>query len=161
MTICSDVTLKDRLFKKIVIGVAENDCWDWMGATYKFGYGCIGTSTGLDGAHRVSYKLLVGDIPEGMCVLHTCDNPKCNNPKHLFLGSKKDNAIDRNSKGRGKNPIYRGEDHPKATLTWANVAVIRSGKYRPSELVKMFNVGTNQVSRIINFKRWIPLEGQV
>lgn len=94
------MNLFDRLFAKTV--VLDNDCWEFTGARNNMGYGVIR----VDGrknllAHRVAYDLVVDDIPDGMIVLHKCDNPACINPEHLKLGSMKDNSIDMTSKGRG------------------------------------------------------------
>lgn len=71
-------------------------CWVWSGRTNRQHYGTLGERL----AHRISYEFYVGPIPEGLCVLHRCDNPPCVNPKHLFLGTRADNAEDRDRKGR-------------------------------------------------------------
>jgi hypothetical protein len=84
-----------------------DQCWEWTGkARHPFGYGVFGLGTRQAGtmqAHRFSYQLYVGPIPDGMCVLHKCDNPPCVNPDHLFLGTRADNNHDMIAKGR-----YRG-----------------------------------------------------
>lgn len=74
-------------------------CWEWKGFTNPKGYGIIAGS-GQVLAHRVSYRELVGPIPDGLCVLHRCDNPPCYNPAHLFLGTRADNNRDMRDKGR-------------------------------------------------------------
>jgi hypothetical protein len=150
---CSDETLAKRFFAKNIIPDSKDECWKWTGSSYPYGYGCIGTSKGVDGAHRVSYKLHVGEIPDGLCVLHKCDNPNCNNPEHLFLGTKKDNALDRSLKGRGKNPIHRG-NHPNAKLTVEDVMAIKGSKEKRNVLAEKFGVTAVSISRIINGERW-------
>lgn len=81
--------------------VTESGCWIWMASlNTRTGYGQFGLNGGMEFAHRASYKLFRGDIPETICVLHKCDVRPCVNPNHLFLGTKKDNAQDAISKGR-------------------------------------------------------------
>ena len=78
-------------------------CWNWTGARLPKGYGMIGARSWRDGwqcAHRVSWELHFGAIPDGLHCLHRCDNPPCVNPAHLWLGTNADNAADRDSKGR-------------------------------------------------------------
>ena len=81
-------------------------CWRWSSYKDKDGYGKIvrdGGANGDVGAHRVSWEIHFGDIPEGLYVCHKCDNPECCNPTHLFLGTALDNSRDRERKGRGRN----------------------------------------------------------
>ncbi|MFD8088690.1 HNH endonuclease signature motif containing protein [Streptomyces malaysiensis] len=86
--------------------VAKSDgCWTWRAALNAYGYGAFWTADKkVVGAHRFSYQLHYGPIPEGMWVLHRCDNPPCVRPDHLFLGSPADNIHDMDSKGRGRRP---------------------------------------------------------
>ncbi len=76
------------------------ECWLWKRSTFKFGHGRYWIGGKGRQAHRVAWELLYGQIPEGLCVLHKCDVPRCCNPKHLFLGTQGDNMNDRDSKGR-------------------------------------------------------------
>ena len=94
--------LLDRFQEKYVCNL-ETGCWEWVGSKKHNGYGQInlgGRGKGMARAHRVSYELLVGPIHNGLHVLHECDNPKCVNPKHLFLGTNADNMKDKIAKGR-------------------------------------------------------------
>jgi len=86
-----------HLFYKNVIRHAKG-CWGWRRSCSRNGYACV---LGVK-ASRVSYEIQFGPIPKGLCVLHTCDNPICTKPKHLWLGTVADNNIDRAKKSRGK-----------------------------------------------------------
>lgn len=90
--------LFDYLFDRTA--VQSNGCWEYTGQQTNGGYGKVWYNYKDLLAHRVSYDLCVGDIPKGMCVLHKCDNRICVNPKHLFLGTHKDNVQDCIQKGR-------------------------------------------------------------
>lgn len=94
----------------------DGGCWEYQDRLDKHGYGRIDSSF----VHRVFYQKLKGDIG-GLCVLHKCDNPKCCNPDHLFLGTKADNTADMIAKGR----MAVGEDLPHAKLTADKVREIR------------------------------------
>lgn len=104
------------------------ECWEWRGAKSRGGYGYM--IRYRDGkprsylAHRVSWEIAHGPIPAGLLVCHHCDNPGCVRPDHLFVGTDADNSRDMWSKGRGRPP--RGFNHPRATLTWAQVCEIRA-----------------------------------
>lgn len=106
--ICTKSTLSfenvyiEHLKKKIKKqkNITKNGCWEWTGPKYKDGYGMANYRRKKIRAHRLSYQLFVGEITENICVLHKCDNKPCFNPNHLFLGTRKDNAIDMVRKGR-------------------------------------------------------------
>lgn len=105
-------SLLDRLMAKVEI-IPECGCWIFTGASTSFGYGIIGLgsrSSGTDRAHRVAFKLLVGEIPSGMFVCHRCDVPACCNPAHLFLGTAKENHLDMVGKCRGVLPPKNSHD---------------------------------------------------
>lgn len=89
-----------------------DSCWIWNAATRSTGYGVFSFNGKPETASRVSYRLYCGDIPNGLHVLHKCDNRICVNPEHLFLGTNKDNVEDRKSKGRraGRFKILAEDD---------------------------------------------------
>jgi hypothetical protein len=90
-----------------------DECWEWTAYCNRSGYGCFGIDGSSVLAHRYGFELANGEIDEDLCVLHRCDNPKCQNPAHLFLGTRVDNAADRDAKGRQA----RGERQGSAVLT--------------------------------------------
>ena len=97
--------LTERLWRRVDKGGHES-CWPWTGSVCSDGYGTIGTTgegregSKIVGTHRVAYESVHGAIPSGMCVCHRCDNPRCCNPAHLFLGTQRDNVYDCIAKGR-------------------------------------------------------------
>ncbi len=96
----------DRFMKKVA--VVNGGCWIWIGAKNLQGYGRLAVlkdERWHRGRHasRTSYELFIGPIPQGMCVCHTCDNPSCVNPSHLWVGTHKQNSQDMVAKGRSRN----------------------------------------------------------
>lgn len=101
-------------YNKFVI--KTEGCWDWSSAKNDAGYGYMRHRNQIIKAHRASYMIHKGEIPEGSFVLHSCDHPSCTNPDHLFVGTNTDNMRDMTQKGRNK---------PRATLTKEQVEDIR------------------------------------
>jgi len=91
----------NRFFDKVH---KTDSCWNWTAST-RNGYGAFKINGKVEGAHRVSWVLNNGEIPEGLFVCHKCDNPRCVNPEHLFLGTASDNMKDCYNKGRLIIPI--------------------------------------------------------
>jgi len=89
----------------------ETNCWIWSRSIDSRGYGVAKRNQYTSrGAHRLSYSVFVNEIPQDLLVCHHCDNPKCVNPYHLFVGTNKDNMRDMVEKGRQDNGSMRGED---------------------------------------------------
>ena len=91
--------LEDRFWPKVAKS-GPDDCWDWTGRLDRDGYGRITENQKPMLAHRASYLIAHGELDPSLNVCHTCDRPRCVNPRHLFLGTQKDNVIDMHSKGR-------------------------------------------------------------
>lgn len=150
----------ERFFKFVKKG---NGCWIWMGHKDNAQYGrfTIRNVSALL-AHVVSYLLHNGPIKNGLHVLHTCDNPSCVNPKHLWLGTHQDNMNDRDKKGRGViRPTDRGEESNFAKLKDEHVIEIRrcvSLGAKQRDMAKRFGVKDSCVSSIINNKTWKHLK---
>ena len=90
--------MSNQFWERVDTGGA---CWAWRGPRNRQGYGALWFHGVQWRAHRLAWHLTNGDIPTGLDVLHHCDNPGCVRPAHLFLGTDKQNAIDREQKGRG------------------------------------------------------------
>jgi hypothetical protein len=160
-------TMQERFDAKY-IPEPMSGCWLWEGAVCSGGYGCIG-ETGTRkvlAAHRVSWELHNGKIPDGKWVLHRCDVRPCVNPEHLFLGTLQDNMDDMVSKGRSKrgrktgkqkNPgkdfaVY-GQRHYRAKLSDSDAFEIFSSCEKGAVLSEKFGVTKSTISRIKNGKR--------
>ncbi len=148
------------------VQMSETGCWLWMAGLNKHGYGKFGIrqscsrsyiATGELAAHRVSWVLHFGPVPDKLWVLHKCDVRSCVNPAHLWLGTPLDNNRDMMSKGREVRII--GEAHHSAKLTDAQVLEIRqlraSGDgWTHAKLAAKFGVARSPVRDIVIRKTW-------
>ena len=139
------LNIKERFMEKVT-----ND-WKWKGAKNKDGYGQIKFLGKQTGAHVISYQLFNGNIPLGALVLHTCDEPDCVNPEHLYLGNHNDNMRDRMVHGHYNNML--GISNMNAKLTDDQIKEIKdicaSKKYTQLEVGKMFDVHQSSISRYV------------
>ncbi len=137
----------------------HNHCWEWKGACYKNGYGNIMLEDGkVTGSHRVSWLIHKGEIPFKHNVCHTCDNVKCVNPDHLFIGTQKDNLKDMTNKGRRKSNTPLGVNNINAKLIDEKVREIRR-KYTPyvytlQMLADEYEVSKRLIYMVISKKIW-------
>lgn len=148
--------LAERLWRRVV--VREDGCWIWTGYCHPTrGYGQIGRggrSAGIGETHRVAWEVTHGPIPKWMFVCHTCDNPPCCNPAHLFLGTPADNVADMLAKGRAA----RGARLPHTKLTSEQVVEVRglwASGWKQSAIARRFGVSQSHVSGIVNGKERI------
>jgi hypothetical protein len=167
----------DKLLS-LIEPIPFSGCWVYMGATNgtskygRGGYGVISIGASKNKyAHRVVYECTYGSIPKGMMVCHKCDVRCCVNPLHLFLGTAKDNHLDKVMKGRNKSPgapgeknatrkypwIVQGENNGRAALNWEIVRAIRKahseGK-KQRQLAYQYGIGQSQISRICRNEHW-------
>ncbi len=152
--------LEERFWEKVDIR-GENECWEWLASTRSDGYGQIQRGRrgeGIISAHRVSWEIHCGNIPDGLHVLHTCDNKICVNPNHLFLGTNADNVRDKKEKGFQ----IRGTQMGTSKLSENDVIEIRNIKevvgLSNAYLARLFGVSSSSISNIINRKRWAWLK---
>lgn len=142
----------------------DEECWPWSGSRLPEGYGLFWDGTRRNDerksprivrTHRWIYEQHHGKIPAGLKICHTCDNPPCVNPAHLFMGTQADNMRDMISKGRADN---RGERNGRSKLTREIVREIRrisTGKHgEATEFARMYGVTTATISKIILGRTW-------
>lgn len=141
-------------FEEKFIPEALTGCWLWTAAQQKNGYGHIQFKGSVTLAHRVSYELYVGEIPDGMCVLHNCDTPQCVNPYHLFLGTQKDNMMDKKIKGRAECPDRIGELSWSSKLKKEQVLSIIEDKRSHRKIAKDYGVGKTTIGYIKSGVTW-------
>src|ERR1700744_692885 len=165
-------TLQQRFFSYVAPAVTSNGCWEWVGAKDLKGYGTLmirDPHKRLAKAHRLSWELHEGAIPAKMCVLHKCDNPSCVNPRHLFIGTQRDNQRDKVEKNRQAKGIVHG----RVVLTEDQVREIRTiyvhcsagcpmGPHITvptsiSGLAKRFGVSRPTIAAIIRGETWKAL----
>ena len=144
----------DAFWTNVKMG-PESECWEWQKATAR-GYGQVWVGNGkAQRAHRISYELANGPIPENTQICHRCDNPPCVNPVHLFAGTARENALDRD--GKGRHWVHQGNGHPCLKVTVEQVGEIRRlwalGKVRQRQLAATYNIAQSTVSEIVTGSR--------
>jgi hypothetical protein len=135
-------------------------CWNWTKRTI-FGYGYFSLNGKSIRAHRYSYQLHKGKIPEGLCVCHSCDNRRCVNPSHLWLGTLNDNIQDCKRKGRLNRPKHERHSQAKLSMVLANQIrlLYRKGNISHFSLAKKFGVGPTAIKRIVAGHTWVVANG--
>lgn len=144
--------LRVRFWDRVNAG-GPDECWPWKGNISQRGYGILHRAKIRKNlrANRLSFAIHNGPIPDGMMVCHTCDNPSCCNPKHLYAGTNQDNVNDREARGRSVTPPHIA---PKLTDEQA-IAVFRSQK-NISTLSREYGVDRGAIRRIkagVSYKR--------
>ena len=140
--------MRDRFWTKVRMG-GSDECWNWTASVIPGrggGYGRFGIAQKVFYAHRVAWEFVNGEVPDGLSVLHTCDNPSCCNPAHLFLGTQSDNMRDMWMKRR------HSVANPRGRLTPKQVEVLREewkrGRFTQKKLAMLFGVSQSSVCRL-------------
>lgn len=132
----------------------SGECWLWRGSVNNWGYGSIHVCDTRIYVHRLSWMLANGDIPDGMYVCHSCDNPACVRPDHLWLGTPQQNQRDMRDKGRARGPAV-------GRLTDSQVISIReeyaTGNISTTKLAQKYGIGQSTVMHILKRRTWAHL----
>lgn len=134
-----------------------DECWNWNGGTNSAGYGSIGLggrNAKNQTTHRLSYRLANGEIPDGLHVLHKCDNRRCVNPAHLFLGTNADNVADKVAKGRARPGHVKGQDHGAAKITEEQALDILWSEGTHESIADKHRVSRDLVGKIKRGETW-------
>ena len=156
-------SLPERFWANVAITGDLFSCWLWTGGLFGTGYGQLSVASVPAYTHRISWELHFGSIPDGLHVCHHCDNPPCCRPDHLFLGTQKENARDRENKGRNnfqRRPASRprGSLSGTAKLTESDVAEIRRSGYlmgvTKASLGRAYDVSETTITAILSRRIW-------
>lgn len=157
---------REILFQRISAKIAKSPagCWEWTGTKNRCGYGMVWLSVGLrnEGAHRAMYVLVFGELPEGLIVMHKCDNPACVNPDHLKAGTNAENAKDAAIKGRTFRSIGSKSGKAKLTegLALQAMRLVAAGSAF-KEVAARFGVSHFCLRRVKDGSRWPHLQKAV
>lgn len=148
--------LRKRFWDKVELSMGDG-CWEWQAATRR-GYGILSIGTTSINAHRLSYIIDEGTEP-GDFVLHTCDNPPCVNPGHLYEGDPRDNARDWYDRQNAAE-LFQEDSNPNSKLTIEEVKQIKSelGETPGSELAERYGVHPSTISHIATGRNWENVE---
>ncbi len=149
---------KEYIRKRTTID-PKSGCWVWNKSLDPYGYGRMyqavsNTKRKCLFAHRITYKLFNGEFDEKLFVLHSCDNPPCCNPDHLFLGTNEENTADRHRKKRSA----KGEGHGMVKLTEDDVRAIRKSSKTQKQLGDQYGVAEGTIAHIIHRRSWKHVE---
>jgi hypothetical protein len=156
MTKSKGIIIKDpreRFLKNIIVSNDSDGCWMWLGRKNYKGYGRMKINNRHVQAHRFSYEIYIGEIQDGLCVCHKCDNPACVNPNHLFLGTIQENNLDRDKKGRKA----LGENNGKSKLTLNDVIEIKrllDSGFSVAEVSRRFNSKHSTINAVKIGRSW-------
>lgn len=140
-----------RFWRYVLRTVPDSNCWLWLASVDGSGYGCLKDEKGkLIKSHRFSYELHKGPIEKGLHVLHTCNNPRCVNPEHLYVGTNFDNILDKVAHGRQA----KGEAIKTGKLTTEQVYAIRAAEGTHREIAKQFGIAHQNVGEIKRGRAW-------
>lgn len=150
-----NISIEERFFKFVH---KTDTCWIWTGCKgSSFGHGQFHLNGKMESAHRISWNIHFGDIPEGMHICHHCDNPPLN-PDHLFIGTAKDNMHDKMNKGRS-NTLH-GEAHASSILSEKEVLEIKSQLSddppygTKAQLARQYGVSPSTIQDIAKGRCW-------
>lgn len=154
---------RDRFESKVIFPSNLDDCWEWNAFKTKKGYGYIMfRDLGNIRAHRFSYMLYVGDFDKKKFICHSCDNPSCVNPRHLFVGTPSENMTDKIKKGRAKlPPVHKGINQHLAKMNPDNIKEIRKlfkEGLTQTELAKRYGLHVSTMNNICRNISWKEVE---
>lgn len=150
-----------RFWAKVAIKANDDECWEWLGSCDTHGYGNFFWNSKITVSSKIAWMYPNYVIPKGFEICHSCDNPACCNPKHLWLGTHQENMDDKMRKGRQgniKQAVRRGEAHPNHKLTQSQVDHIRQlytqGNITLKALGELYDVDISSIHAIIKRVTW-------
>lgn len=151
------VTVEDRFWNKV--NKVPDGCWEWIAFCDRYGYGRFLLDGKATSAHRISayWHGILPTLQSALYVCHRCDNPKCVNPDHVFVGTPKDNASDMMKKNRHARTSQPGSKHGMSKLTEDDVLkirLLRATGLTHRKIAEQFGVSSSMVTYILNGKNW-------